>query len=287
MFRYTEFDDLEIIGGDDIDDVGTLLSFPSVVATTDGFFNFRGNDKAPPRPTVIPVRRTLTSENCATFGNVYRDWRAKRGDYGRLWRTWLDDGRREWIWARLEHIPANRILRDFDTLPVTFRFELSGTTWNGYPWGRYAYPSSLNDDFDPEFPENVLRANSFAFSTNSVGVVIANEGNTVARNVIVTVVIASQSSAATSLTVNNTTLSSGFSINTTIPVNQLWRIDGGAKTARNLTTDANLYPYFSYTTPATSHYFLPLAPGNNTIVVSTPGFVGSGTITFSYYDAFE
>lgn len=285
MYRFTEFDNLDIRGGDDIDDVSTLQSQSSVIQTTDAYFNFRGTEEAPPRPTVIPVRRTLWSDDCANFAQVFEDIRAKNGVFGRLWRTWLDTGRRDWIYATLESISGTRTLRDYDTLPITMRYEVSGTVWSGFPWGRYAYPAGVNDDYDPEFPPDINRDNVFNLASVAPTHTVVNEGNATVRSVLVTVLVTAQTVAATSLTVNNTTTNSGFSINLAIPLNETWRIDGGQKRAFNSQTDTTLYPYFGYV--GASSYWLTLAPGNNLITVTTPSFAGTGTITFSYYDGYK
>jgi len=287
MYELWKFRDYEFPPAEPLDDVGTGPSQASMVATTDGYFNFRGNERAPRRINTLVARRTLTSEDCAIFGDVYRDLRTERGQFGRLWRRWLDDRARvEWLYAKLGDATATRTLRDFDTLPVNMHFEVASQTWSGYPWGLYATPSLSNPYFDPEFQVNASRANTFNFaSAIPAGFTIENEGNTTVREVLVSILVSSQTTPMSSITVNNTTAGAGFFINQALPVGQFIRVDTGKKSIRNSTTGDGFYTNFGYVGAA--ELWFPVVPGTNTIVVSTPSFSGVGTISFSYYDAHE
>ena len=284
MFTYTRFGTVYLPNGNNSEDVGTGGVNSGIVRTTDGFFDFRGTAPAPPRPFAIAVARMLTGQDVIEFGDVYRELRAQEGTKARLWRTWLDNEAQEWRTATLLKIDSNRDMEDGDTLPVTMRYEVAGLTWNGAPWGKYAYPATSNDLFDPEFVADSRRANVFNISASPT-VTAVNAGNAMVREVVVDIAVSLVTTPMTKFQIRNINAgNAGFELDIPITAGQTVRVDTGKKTVKRILPTAADY-YYTFDQLGANELWLPLMPGANGLSVSLPSFVGTAEMVVSYYDA--
>lgn len=289
MFRYTRFGDTYLTGGNDKGDVGTGDSFPSLSETTDGFIDYRGGGDSPESTQTIDVGRVLTGDGIIEFADGFRALRALRGKRARLWRTWFDNETQEWRTAKLKKVSAPRDIDDGNTQEVIMRFEATGLTWNGAPWGKYAYPmpdfpTVSNDLFDYDFVADARRKNEFILTVGD-DITVINEGNVTVREAIIDIAVVAVTNPITHIEIiNHNTGLSGFSLATGISAGQTVRIDTGRKTVKRiLPTVADLYSVFDFI--GANEDWLPLVPGDNKLDIGLFGFVGQAKVTISYYDA--
>lgn len=284
MFTYTRFGNVYIPNGNNSEDVGTGGVNSSIVRTTDSYFDFRGNSLPAPRPFTIPVSRVLTGQDIIEFADPFRELRALEGSKARLWRTWLDTEAQEWRTATLLKIDSTRDMEDGDTLPIVMRYEVAGLTWNGAPWGKYAYPATSNDLYDPDFVADERRDNVFSLPSISP-IVVTNEGNAIVREAIIDISVSLVTTPMTKFQIVNINAeNAGFELDMAISAGQTVRVDTGKKTVKRIIgSPADVYANFAPL--GANDLWLPIVPGENGLSVSLVSFVGTASMTVSYYDA--
>ncbi len=282
-YRWTDFDDVPLPVGnlEQQHDIAPIES--DLLDGIDGrVFSYRGTATKEARKQTIQVRGVYVgatayltdgagnyivdeSGNRIIAGDAYAMLRsqvgalvAKRGAVGRLWRVRLDDGARQWLTARLLQIAYPRKRKDMGLVAeLTCLFET-------------AMIACRADD------ATTTAASVSAGATAGLAVPVGGD---------IAVHDAVFSAAATSGTVTSVRVQ-GAGIDWTwtgsLASGQTLTVDAGAQTVRRGSTNA--YSGFARASGHTAAGWLPLAPGDNVLLVTVTG--GNADISVTHYDQF-
>lgn len=277
----TEFNDVPLPAGMAEDDFSTGEAESALIDSVNGAFDYFGDRVRLPRRRTITQRGIYVGETAYLVddaGNYIVDEsgnriiagsatamlraavdaiKAQQGQRGPLWRR-RDDGALQWARARLLRVDYPRTVEDA---------------------GRVAHVDCTFETLDAGWRAATATTTAASVSAGATaGLVVPNAG-------IVSVPDAVFSAAATSGTVTSVRVQ-GQGIDWTwtgsLTTGQTLTVDAGAQTVRRGSADA--YGGFARASGHTAAGWLPLAPGDNVLLVTVAG--GNANITVTHYDQF-
>lgn len=242
-----------------VHDIGGAESMVSLITLSDGqVWDPLGSADAPPRfPREIAFSGEIVEAVVATARTAYDTLLGMRGRLGTLWRI-NDAGDEQWCTARCTAVRATRDRRNVLYLPVEIVFSAQ-TLWQGETITTET--STLMGQVEPQ------------------SVVVGNDGNATQRDVEVTITVLGGSLSWISL---RRPAISGIRYDGTMDTGDVLVFDCGAKTVTFNGADA--YSGFSFTADQAQDDWLPLPPGDTTVIVQF-GYDGVTTfqLDFEFY----
>lgn len=308
MYYITRFGSYNFLtrSGNFADFVGSGGSFPSVVRTPDGFYDFRLDTRAPLDLTTITARKLIYAPDpgCVTSAaNVYRDLRALRGQRLRLFRTWKDTPfTQEWCWARLENVDAVEEIHG-NKSPLFALSDLAFTQltpyWYGQGWGDTDY--TIIPYYEGQTLSTSAAATAVFLQLTSLGTTthqITNRGNRDVLWVEADMVNGELSASNYTIQVRNVTDAAkahGWIYDATsatgvqIAAGETVTVHGGKKTVtKAIAGPATVNVFSEFLRVGVNEQWLVLYPGVNDIEVT---IAGPGTvdleILLNYFDAWD
>lgn len=275
-----QFGDLVLPQYNTVPDVGTGKFYTNFRDVPDGgVFDVQGSRRSMRKATPITKRCVIHAETAAAFRTAYRALRAKGGTRDRLWRLW-DTGDAEWIWARMEEIPAQRERSMILHQEVTLQFVAISPYWHGTHHGG---GWSLADPEEMVLGDgHLLGEDDVVTLTGSPQTITVTNGDDYCVPVIDAILIVTAGSAPiTSLTI--TCGDCELQYTGTIAAGKELIIDSGGWAVTNDGADA-FGASFVRTSNHTNIRWFELQPGDNDIVVTyTGGGIGS-TFLCDFYN---
>lgn len=263
-----------------VDDLSTGVVESTLLDSVGGVFDYYGSDQRLPRRWRIPFRGIYVGETeyeVDHVGNYVVDHggseivagedenrlrgqvdtlTAMIGKRDSLYRRRDDDLTVQWVTARLLHVQHVRTLADVAIARVELLFEATMTAWH-------------DDDL------STTTKTCTAGASNSTTVAIA--GNVTVQDAVFTF---TPSATVTAVRVRCTAQGIDWTYTGSMAVGSSLVVDAGAQTVKVTGVDA--YSGFALNSGHTADRWLPLAPGNNTVIVTPTG--GGGTAKIERYD---
>lgn len=228
-----------------------------------------------PYPIVVSAKAYETT--AAVMGASLDSYRALLRKRARLWMTPFDSTQVDrWCWARCVQInetntSANRIVQ-----PVELIFDALS------PWYGHSYDGAWNLDDGNLFDNGLyLDGNQgYGLSNGNNNITLVNNGNLTCTNVAIAVQ-AGYYAACSSVTISISGVAE-ISYTATVVAGDYLTIDCGNRTVLN-----DGYPDYADFALGNSHaspYWLPLAPGNNAVVLNIDNAGTNGRAYFVYSD---
>lgn len=181
------------------------------------------------------------------------------GQRDQLWRERLDDGVRQWRYARLLQARPRQDVEQWaaDVVEMEAAFEMANGGWRS---------------------QSATTTNGTLVSGGLVGLTINVGGNIEVRDAILTI---TASGTITSLAITAAALGVSLAWTGSLSSGQVLTIDCGAQTV--LRGSVNQYSGFSLAAGHTARGWLPLRNGLNTLLVQSSG---PGSVSVSRYDLY-
>lgn len=260
-------------------DPGTAPAVDRTLRTAGGFHDADGTGRA---EAALPYERSyacvVTETDAVTLRATVTALRGLSRKRAKLWREQVDDGDREWCWARLLTVPMEQAT--YLAQAVELRFLILS------PWQGVRHSSGWVLD-DGEVLDDGLyldETGKYTLSSSPKAITLAN-GDAPVRDVTIT--ITAGGAAITALTVANATASCKWAYTGTIASGKKLIMQAGIKALKNDGVDAYGADFALDGAAHLSPWWFELAPGNNAVTVTFTGGSTDSTITFEYCEGQE
>jgi hypothetical protein len=257
---------------------GTGPSRESTTGTPDGAFDHLGDDRAAlDLPYDLPYRATVAEATGAAQLATVRVLKGMRGRPLRLYRR-VSDGSVEWCWARLRRVSLTEEYGQGGLNQLDFLWTVQ-SPWYGV---HHTEPLYFDDGVYFDDAEYFDLEESHPLSNGSNSITVTNDGDTDATNVVITVTAGTGTIDSIKLTISGV---AEIQWAGALATRKKLVISAGAKRVTNDGADAA--SGFLTTANHKSNFWLPLAPGDNTITVLVDDNGSDSTILFDFSEPME
>jgi len=222
-------------------------------------YDWRGDEDALPPVEEVVIRGQWVASSAGGMQTKLAALRALRGVKSKLWRT--SGAVNHWRRARCLAVESDLEPGSPSWAEIRLAFELDAEPWSG-----------------------TTGYTAVTLSASPKTATIANDGDAIVRDITVSVHPAT--SAITAITIENLTSGhvSKIKYTNTIASTQAVVIDCGAKSVENNGTDD--YDGLSLEAAHAIPEWLRLAPGDNSIRITTTGGAVTSTVGFTFYEGY-